>query len=86
MVRGNGKNSFLIFIILLGAISGSFIGDILGRNVKVLSFLKVAHPIGTSSPFVLNLKVVDLTFGINFYINIMTIVGVILAILLYRKY
>jgi len=86
MVRGSGKNGFLIFVILLGGICGSFIGDILGSNIKALSFLNATHPIGTSSPFILNLKIAQITFGINFYVNIMTIIGVILAILLYRKY
>lgn len=86
MVRGNNKNGFFIFMVLLGAICGSFIGEILGNNIKSLSFLKVIHPIGTSSPFVLNLKVIEITFGFNFYVNIMAILGVVLAILLYRKY
>jgi hypothetical protein len=86
IVRGNEKSGFLLFIVLLGAICGSFIGEILGSNIKALSFLKLTYPIGTSSPFVLNLKVVQLTFGVNFYINILAIVGVVLAILLYRKY
>jgi hypothetical protein len=85
-VRGNERNGFLLFIVLLGAICGSFIGDILGSNVKALSFLNSTYPIGTSNPIILNLKVVQFTFGINFYINILAIVGVVLAILLYRKY
>jgi len=85
-VRGNEKGNFLLFIILLGAICGSFIGDIIGSNVESLSFFKSTYPIGTSSPFILNLKVVQFTFGINFHINILAIIGVVLAILLYRKY
>lgn len=85
-MRGNNKNVFFVFMVLLGAICGSFIGEILGNNVKSLRFLKVIHPIGTSSPFVLNLKVIEITFGFNFYVNITAVLGIILAILLYRKY
>lgn len=86
MVSSDGKNRLLAFVILLGAISGNFIGDILGSNVKMLSFLKIPYPIGTYSPFILNLKMVKLTFGINFNMNIMAVVGITIAMLLYRKY
>ncbi|MCY6370753.1 DUF4321 domain-containing protein [Clostridium ganghwense] len=86
MVRSSGKGGLLAFVILLGAISGNFIGDILGSSVKTLSFLKISYPIGTSSPFILNLKVIKLTFGINFNMNLMAIIGAILAMILYRKY
>nr|WP_272507456.1 DUF4321 domain-containing protein [Clostridium aestuarii] len=65
---------------------GTFAGDILSNNIKVLSFFKTVYHIGTSAPFIVNLKIMKLTFGINFDINIMTIVGVILAMYLYRKY
>ncbi|AEB75551.1 DUF4321 domain-containing protein [Clostridium botulinum] len=85
-MRGNNKSGFFVFIILLGGICGSFIGEILGNNIGPLSFLKATYPIGTASPFVLNLKVVEITFGVNFYVNVMAIIGVIIAILLYRKY
>jgi uncharacterized membrane protein YeaQ/YmgE (transglycosylase-associated protein family) len=73
-------------MVLLGGICGSFLGEVLGNSFKALRFLKNTYHIGTSNPFILNLKVVELTFGINFYVNIMAIIGVILAILLYRKY
>ena len=86
MVKGSNKSGFFIFFILLGGICGSFIGEILGNSITPLVFLKATYPIGTASPFVLNLKVVELTFGVNFYVNVMAIVGVIIAILLYRKY
>lgn len=84
-MRSNSKNNFWIFV-LLGAIGGSFLGEALGNSIKELNFLKTTYSIGTPNPFILNLKVIEFTFGVNFNINIMTIVGVILAIILYRKY
>lgn len=71
---------------LIGAISGSFIGGLLGDNINALKFLKNTYTIGMASPMVIDLKVLAVTFGMNFNINIMSILGVILAIILYRKY
>lgn len=86
-MRGVEKGiSFLWFIIFLGAVCGSLIGDILGTNLGILKFFKDSYAIGTSTPIVLNLKVMVLTLGLNFNINIMTIIGVIVAIILYRRY
>jgi hypothetical protein len=80
----NSKNLTLYF--LVGGIGGTIIGNIIGSYVNGLSFLKYAYKIGTSVPLVLDLNVLSITFGINFSINIMTIIGVILAIMLYRKH
>lgn len=85
-MRGSEKSiGFLIFVILLGAICGSLIGDLLGANINALKFLRNIYTIGTSKPLTLDLKVLSLSFGINFNINLMSILGIILAIILYRK-
>lgn len=85
-MRGSEKSiGFLIFVILLGAICGSLIGDLLGANINALKFLKNIYTIGTAKPLTLDLKVLSLSFGINFNINLMSILGIILAIILYRK-
>jgi len=85
-MRGSEKSkSFLFFIVILGAICGSLIGDMLGSNIKYLSALKNGYYIGTRNPLSLDLKILSITFGINFNISIMTIIGIILAIILYRK-
>lgn len=86
MVRNSeGKTGFFIFVILLGAIGGKFLGDILGNSSKYLAVLKNVYTIGTTKPFTLDLKVLVITFGLNFNINIMSIAGIILAIMLYKK-
>jgi hypothetical protein len=86
-VKGSsrGTGSFML-IVFLGAIGGSLIGEALGSNIKSLQVLKNIYTIGTSKPLVLDLKVLSLTFGINFNINIMSILGVVLAIIVYRKH
>jgi len=82
----SGSKGFMWFIIILGAISGSILGEILGNNISQLALLKAAYTIGTTAPLVLDLKVLVLTFGLQFHINIMTIIGTILAIIIYRRY
>ena len=78
--------SFLWFIIFLGAVCGSLIGDVLGNSLHILSFLRTSYTIGTATPIILNLKVMSLTLGLNFNINFVTIIGIIMAIILYRRY
>lgn len=80
------RNSYFIFFILIGAISGSLIGELIGSNIGALDFLKSTYTIGMSNPMLIDLKVLTITFGINFNINIMSIIGIVLAIILYRKY
>jgi len=80
------KNSYFVFFILIGAISGSLIGELLGNNIGALNFLKSTYTIGMASPMLIDLKVLAITIGINFNINIMSIIGIVLAIILYRKY
>lgn len=85
-MKGSGKSSiFFVFFVLLGALTGSLLGDMLG-DITVLKFLKYVYSIGTPAPVSLNLKVVSLTFGLNLNMNVMSIIGVIVAIILYRKY
>jgi len=71
---------------MIGAVSGSFIGELLGSNMNALKFLKSTYTIGMSNPMLIDFKVLAVTFGINFNINIMSIIGIVLAIILYRKY
>ncbi|QAT39579.1 DUF4321 domain-containing protein [Clostridium sp. JN-9] len=81
-----GNKGLFWFIILLGAISGTIVGEILGSSIKSMSFLGKFYSVGTSKPLVLDLKFMTLTLGINFNINIMTILFIIAAIIIYRKY
>lgn len=86
MKSAEKKSSYFIFFMMIGAVSGSFIGELLGNNVNALRFLKSTYTIGMSKPMLIDFKVLAVTFGINFNINIMSIIGIVLAIILYRKY
>ncbi|MBU3196056.1 DUF4321 domain-containing protein [Clostridium algidicarnis] len=80
------SRGLFILVIFIGGILGNFLGDFISNNIKSLDVLKIVYNIGLTNPIYLNLKIVEITFGMNFNFNIMSIVGVILAIILYRRY
>lgn len=86
-LKVSNKNPILLILfIVLGGILGTFSGDILGSRISALSFLKTPYNIGTASPLLVDMKIFTLTFGVNIKLNIMSIIGIILAIIIYRKY
>lgn len=78
----NRKHSTLIIILIIGVILGSFIGDLFSDSVDILS---KNYSIGMKSPLKLDLKVLDLTLGFNITINLASVIGFILALLIYKK-
>ncbi|QAA31499.1 MULTISPECIES: DUF4321 domain-containing protein [Clostridium] len=86
-MKSNSKNiGILVLFIFLGLLLGSLIGEILGDKFEALKFLKTSYSIGTPTPVTLDLKVFLLTIGMSIKINVLSIFGVILAIILYKKY
>lgn len=80
------KSTFvLIIFILCGLVIGGLIGQ-LTQGVSWLSWLSYGQTFGIQEPISLNLGVVQLTFGIMFNINISSIIGIIIAIFIYRKF
>lgn len=78
------KNGWALFLLLLtGIVLGSFIGH-LCKGVSALSWLNYGKTFGLQSPVILDLGVMVLTFGLSIDINIASIVGVIIAIIIYR--
>jgi hypothetical protein len=78
----------LLVILVLGALIGSVIGEVIailapGGYVEAV-FARGINP-GISPPAVLDLKVLTLTLGITMRINLASVLGIILALLLYRK-
>ena len=74
----------LILFILSGIVVGGLLGD-LATHVDFLSWLGYGQDFGLSSPVELNLNVIRLTFGLTFKINIASIIGIVLAIFIYKK-
>ena len=78
----------LLVILILGALIGSVIGEVIGTLApggyleKVFS--RGVNP-GISPPAVLDLKVITLTLGLTVKINLASLLGIVLALLIYRK-
>ena len=79
------KNVWILIVFLLsGLVIGGLLGEI-ATKVSWLEWLGYGQSFGISSPIVLNLNVITLTFGLMFDINIASIVGMALAIFIYRR-
>lgn len=77
-----------IWILLVFLLAGLVIGGLLGKlasSVSWLWWLSYEEEFGINAPIVLDLSVLKLTFGLMFKINIASIIGMILAIFIYKK-
>lgn len=80
-----GRKNFWILLLLLlsGIVLGSFLGD-LAAEIPWLSWLSFGQSFGLNDPIVLNLGVLIITFGLSIRITMASIIGVALALLIYR--
>ena len=74
----------LIIFMLCGIVIGGLLGQ-LASGVSWLSWLSYGKDFGFSTPFTLDLGVLQLTLGLMIKINIASIIGIIIAIFIYRK-
>lgn len=90
MARVSGKNSWALFLLILtGVVLGGFIGY-LTQEVSYLSWLNYGQEFGIGDAdsvgiMRLNLGVMVISFGLTIKITVASIIGVILAIIIYRK-
>lgn len=73
----------LLLILLSGIVLGGFIGH-LCRGIGWLSWLSFGQTFGLSAPVVLDLGIIILTFGLTITINIASIIGIIIGIIIYK--
>ena len=74
----------LILFIFAGLVLGGLIGP-LTKNINGLWWLGYGQEFGLQNPFVLNLSVLTVTFALMIKINIASIIGMFLAIFIYKK-
>ena len=72
-------NWTMVVLVLIGCVMGRFIGTYFDG-----SFLNYGQTFGLSSPIELNLGFIILTFGLKFQITIASVLGVVIALLVYK--
>lgn len=83
-----GRAWVLLLLMLCGVVIGSFLG-LVTKDISWLSWLDygMTFGIGTGGEgaLVLNLGVIVLTFGLSIKISVASIIGVVIAFLIYRR-
>ncbi len=78
------KNFWILLIMLLsGIVLGGFLGS-LAEGISWLSWLNFGQSFGLDSPLVLNFGVLVITFGLTIKITMASIIGVAVALIIYR--
>lgn len=79
------KNFWVVLVfILAGLVIGGLLGD-LAAKVDWLWWLGFGQEFGLENPLVLNLSIIKVTFGLMVKINIASIIGIAIALFLYKK-
>lgn len=74
------KNNWACFLLVLaGIVIGGFIG-----NLFPSTWLNYGQSFGLSSPIVLDLGILCITFGLSIKITIASIIGIAVGIIIYR--
>lgn len=80
-----GKNAWIVILfIFAGLVIGGLLGE-LASQVDWLNWLSYGQSFGIDEPLVLNMNVLSLTFAFSLHINIASIIGLAIAIFLYKK-
>jgi len=78
------KNFWILLLLLLsGIVLGGFLGS-LAEGISWLSWLNFGQSFGLDTPLVLNFGVLVITFGFSIKITMASIIGVAIALIIYR--
>ncbi|MBS6953600.1 MAG: DUF4321 domain-containing protein [Clostridium sp.] len=78
------KNFWILLIMLLtGIVLGGFMGQ-MAEGVSWLSWLNFGQSFGLDSPLVVNFGILVVTFGLTIKITMASIIGVAVALIIYR--
>jgi len=79
------KNIWILLVFLLaGLVLGGLLGEIASK-IDFLWWLSYGESFGLASPIELDLNVITITFGLRFKMNVASIIGMAIAVFVYRK-
>lgn len=78
------KNFWILLLLLLaGIVLGGFIGN-LTAGIPMLSWLSFGQSFGIAPPINLDLGILVITFGMSIKITMASIIGIVIALLVFR--
>ena len=83
--RGLG---LVLVAIIAGLVVGSLLGELLGQLVgagKLQDLLTRGPTIGLTSPATLDFRLLSITFGIAFKVNVVGVLGIVITALTFRR-
>ena len=79
------KNIWILLIFILsGLVVGGLLGELASR-VDWLWWLSYSQSFGLQTPITLDLSIMQITFALMFKISISSIIGLVLAVFIYKK-
>lgn len=80
-----GRKNFWILLIMLlaGIVLGGFMGQ-LANGISCLNWLNFGQSFGLDSPLVINFGILIITLGLTIKITMASIIGIAIALIIYR--
>ena len=78
----------LIFFIIAGGLFGGVLGEVLkslSPEGPLRDFFLKAYTLGLDPPFKLDLGLISLTLGFTFKLNLLSFLGILLGIFIYKQ-
>ncbi|MCX7970399.1 MAG: DUF4321 domain-containing protein [Negativicutes bacterium] len=78
----------LLLLVLIGLVAGGLLGSVLGRATSLAwldSGLLASKPVLDMTPVVVDLYACKITFALAIYPNLLSVLGIIAAIAIWRK-
>ena len=88
MAGAQHRIGLIVLILLVGAVIGSFLGEVVGTLLSpgwLQSLLTKGPTVGLKSPATLDLQFLSVSLGLALKVNLAALLGLILAALILRR-